>query len=255
MRYDGEIREKLNHIEIEKECKIFPDVIKYKLAYDKIKHRTFKNEEIIDYINLNYLNNSDPIIEENVMNDLITFKTYKIDREAGISHFDIIQNGLSIFIAAIIGAISFSATCLASEYISKNIIKEGVSQWIIIHTLGIFVMSLIFYITIALFRVGKNSMSSELKFINYAIYTLETIKEDMEKNENSGMRNTEMNINVNEYQSDEKTDEKITKAKNFTKNDEGRYDGLELTEVREIRTYKATKNKYSPRAMYERKRR
>lgn len=185
MRYDGNIREKLNHIEIEKECKIFPDVIKYKLAYDKNKHRTFKNEEIIDYINLNYLNNSDPIIEENVMNDLITFKTYKIDREAGISHFDIIQNGLSIFIAAIIGAISFSATCLASEYISKNIIKEGVSQWIIIHTIGIFVMSLIFYITIALFRVGKNSMSSELKFINYAIYTLETIKEDMDKNGNS----------------------------------------------------------------------
>lgn len=249
MSYDGKIREKLNHIEIEKECKIFPDVIKYKLAYDKNKHRTFKNEEIIDYINLNYLNNSDPIIEENVMNDLITFKTYKIDREAGISHFDIIQNGLSIFIAAIIGAISFSATCLASEYISKNIIKEGVSQWIIIHTIGIFVMSLIFYITIALFRVGKNSMSSELKFINYAIYTLETIKEDMDKNGNLGTKSDEIISSVNDKLDDGNTEDIATEDA------DERYEGLELTEVKEIRTYKATKNKYSPRAMYESKRR
>lgn len=74
-------------------------------------------------------------------------------------------------------------------------------------------------------RTWKRSNYYKLKYINNAIYTLETIKEDMYRNGNSG-----------------------------TESDE-RYEGLELTEVKEIRTYKATKNKYSPRAMYERKRR
>lgn len=91
----------------------------------------------------------------------------------------------------------------------------------------IFIVSMMVYIGIFMFRVGKDSISRDIKFIDNAIYTLETIKEDKYRN---GIW--------------------------CTKSDE-RYEGLELTEVKEIRTYtyKATKNKYSPSAMYERKRR
>lgn len=248
MSYDGKINRKLRLIKIKEKRKIFPDKVKYKLAYGKTKHLSFSNEEILDYIKHNYIKNDD-IIEENLLNDLITFKTFKTDREALISHFDIIQNGLSIFIAAIIGAISFSATCLSSEYISKNVINEGLLQWIIIHTIGIVVMALVFYGTIALFRVGKNSTNSDLKFINNAIYTLETIKEDKYRNGNWCTESDEIISSVNAKQDDGNTED-IT-----TEDADERYEGLELTEVKEIRTYKATRNKYSPRAMYERKRR
>lgn len=227
MSYDGKINRKLNLIKIKEEkSSSFPDTIEYKLAYCKTNQLSFSNEEIVDYINVNYIKNDD-IIEENLLNDLITFKTFKIDREATISHFDIIQNGLSNFISAIIGAISFSVTWLSSEFISKKLIKEDASHPIIIFLIVIFVEVLVFYVTIDLFRVGKNSANSDLKFINNAIYTLETIKEDKYRN---GI---------------------------WCKKSDERYEGLELTEVKEIRTYtyKARKNKYSPRAMDERKRR
>ena len=95
----------------------------------------------------------------------------------------------------------------------------------------------------------------------------------MDRNGNSGTESDEIISSVNDKQDDgnteniasEDADEIISSVND--KLDDGnteditaedadeRYEGLELAEVREIRTYKATKNKYSPRAMYERKRR
>ncbi|MFR1138610.1 MAG: hypothetical protein ACLSDN_06460, partial [Anaerococcus vaginalis] len=108
-----------------------------------------------------------------------------------------------------------------------------------------------------MFTNVSHSESNKLKVINNVIYTLETIKEDMDKSGYDSMKYTEMNSNVNDYQSDDITDEISTEVKRFTENEKDIYDGLKLTEVIEVRTYKAkaTKNKYSPRAMYERKRR
>ena len=224
MSYDGKINRKLNQIELEKECKIFPDVIEYKLAYGKTKHKSFDNEVIVNYINENYIKNDD-IIEENLLNDLITFKTFKTDRETGNRILDIIQNGLSFFLSAVAAAISISVACLNSKNIIGCIISQEKAIWIFDKLLVIFLVSMIIYSSIFIFRVGKDSISRDIKFIDNVIYTLETIKEDKYRNGNWG-----------------------------TKSDE-RYEGLELTEVKEIRTYKATRNKYSPRAMYERKRR
>ncbi|MDU5922483.1 MAG: hypothetical protein E6Z20_04910, partial [Finegoldia magna] len=130
MRYYGKINRKLKQIELEKECKIFPDVIEYKLAYVKAKHRTFDGEEIVNYINENYLDN-DKIIEENLLNDLITFKTYKTDREVLIRHFDVIQNGISAFLSLLAVIMSFSAACLSSKFISKYVIRQDFTIWIV----------------------------------------------------------------------------------------------------------------------------
>lgn len=123
------------------------------------------------------------------------------------------------------------------------------------------------------FRTTSKSESAKIKFITNAIYTLETIKEDMDKRGNSGTESDEIISSVNDKQDDgnteniasEDADEIISSVNHklddgntediTTEDSNERYEGLELTEVKEIRIYKATKNKYSPRAMYERKRR
>lgn len=229
MGYKGKINRKLSLIKIKEKHKRFPDEVEYKLAYGKTKHSSFSNEELLDYINENYIKNDDKddIIEENLLNDLITFKTFKTDRETGNIILDIIQNGLAIVISAVATAISTSVAFLNSKNILGRNINPNAAIWIFEKLLIIFIVSMIVYIGIFMFRVGKDSISRDIKFIDNVIYTLETIKEDKYRNGNWG-----------------------------TKSDE-RYEGLELTEVKEIRTYayKATGNKYSPRAMYERKRR
>lgn len=229
MRYDGKINRKLSLIKIKEKHKRFPDEVEYKLAYGKTNHSSFSNEEILDYINENYIKNDDidDIIEENLLNDLITFKTFKTDRETGNRILDIIQNGIAIVLSAVAMIISTSVSYLTSENISRFLIRPSVAIWILDKMLVIFIVSMMVYIGIFMFRVGKDSISRDIKFIDNAIYTLETIKENKYRNGNWG-----------------------------TKSDE-KYEGLELTEVKEIRTYayKATGNKYSPRAMHERKRR
>lgn len=248
MGYDGKINRKLSLIKITEKRKIFPDKVEYKLAYGKTKHLSFSNEEIFDYINENYIKNDD-IIEENLLNDLITFKTFKTDRETGNRILDIIQNGISIVLSAVATIISTSVACLNSKKILGRIINPNAAIWIIDKMLIIFIVSMIIYSSIFIFRVGKDSISRDIKFIDNAIYTLETIKEDKYRNGNWGMKSDEIISSVNDKLDDGNTEDIATEDA------DERYEGLMLTEVKEIRTYKATKNKYSPRAMYERKRR
>ncbi|BFL75776.1 hypothetical protein [Finegoldia magna] len=68
---------------------------------------------------------------------------------------------------------------------------------------------------------------------------------------NSDTESDDIISSVNDKLDDGNTEDITTEDSNE------RYEGLELTEVKEIRTYtyKATKNKYSPKAMHERKRR
>lgn len=203
MRYDGKINKKLKTVELN------DDECLYKLAYDEDKRSYFKRIDILDYINEHYLK-SDNIIEENLLNDLNTLKTYRDDVDSLVRNKGSQSNYLAILIA-----ISGIVCNIIEDY---NIIRQIVSLMVLI----------IFLIFLGYIHSNsRNSELEKLKYINNAIYTLETIKEDMYRIGNSG-----------------------------TKSDE-KYEGLELTEVKEIRTYtyKATKNKYSPSAMYERKRR
>ena len=70
MRYDSKINRKLRTVELNN------DECLYKLAYGDDKKNSFKRIDILNYINKHYLEN-DNIIEENLLNDLITFKTYR----------------------------------------------------------------------------------------------------------------------------------------------------------------------------------
>lgn len=235
MRYDGKIREKLKLV------RLYNDNIEYELSYLLSSNcRTFtvlKKHEIINYVNEHYLWKKQ-IDYGSLVNDINVFKSYRDDVDINVRK----ENDFGQFITISL-ALTSTIISVMLDYDSKKTLL-GFAGLIVLVSFGYYS-----------FNIGRRSESYKLKVINNVIYTLEVIKEDMEKNENFGMKNTEMNSNVNDYQSDCKTDEKITKAKNFTKNDEGSYDGLELTEVREIRTYKADKSKYSPRAMHHRKRR
>lgn len=252
MRYDGKINKKLRTVELNDD-----DECLYKLAYDEEKRSYFTHKDILKYVNEHYLK-KDNIIEENLLNDLNTFKTYRDDVEQiynNQDHFNKILSLLLTCVTTIFGAIG----------------NKGNYEYKLLFGL----MIVIVYINMIynVFRTTSKSESAKIKFITNAIYTLETIKEDMDKRGNSGTKSDEIISSVNDKQDDgnteniasEDADEIISSvndklydanAEDITTEDANeRYDGLELTEVREIRTYKPDKNKYSPRAMYERKRR
>lgn len=199
MGYDGKINRKFRTVELNN------DECLYKLAYGDDKKNSFKRIDILNYINKHYLEN-DNIIEENLLNDLITFKTYRSQVEEYIANGEIFQNILNLYFTVISIFISFNFGVLSiKKDLNATLFFETMKNNTTIFTLV--VLLFIFSIFLAFTRTSKKSQSSKLKFIDNAIYTLETIIEDMDKNENS----------------------------------------------RE--NYKARKNKYSPRAMYERKRR
>lgn len=243
MRYDGEINRKLRTVELNDD-----DECLYKLAYDEEKRSYFTHKDILKYVNEHYLK-KDNIIEENLLNDLNTFKTYRDDVEQiynNQDHFNKILSLLLTCVTTIFGAIG----------------NKGNYEYKLLFGL----MIVIVYINMIynVFRTTSKSESAKIKFITNAIYTLETIKEDMDKRGNSGTESDEIISSVNDKLDDGNTEDISTEDADdgntediATEDADERYEGLELTEVKEIRTYtyKATKNKYSPRAMYERKRR
>lgn len=228
MRYNGKINKKLRTVELKED-----DECLYKLAYDENKRSYFKRTDILNYINEHYLE-SDNIIEENLLNDLNTLKTYRDDVDSLVRN----QSSFSDYLAMLIAIL--------------GIIFDIIEDYKTIRQLVLVVVLIIFGIFMfCLYQNSNKSESAKLKYITNAIYTLETIKEDMYRNGNSGTESDEIISSVNDKQDDGNTEDITTEDSNE------RYEGLELTEVREIRTYtyKATNNKYSPRAMYERKRR
>lgn len=269
MGYDGKIREKLKLVRLNNE------EIEYELSYLLSTNRrtftTLKKVEIINYVNEYYFRKNQIDYDnfyDNLINDINVFKSYRDDVDINVRK----QNDFYQFLAIAIAIISI----LASNFKVDNTditIKELVIKDLIIKDLlikypfikhpfikDLFIVIIIFVLVGIVHFVTTTCSHSEaykLKVINNVIYTLEAIKEDMDKKGNASMKYTEMNSNVNDYQSDDIVDKMSTEVKRFTENDKDIYDGLKLTEVIEVRTYKAkaTKNKYSPKAMYERKRR
>lgn len=249
MRYDGKINKKLRTVELKY------DECLYKLAYDENKRSYFKRTDILNYINEHYLE-SDNIIEENLLNDLNTLKTYRDDVDSLVRNQSSLSDYLAMFIA-VLGIV-------------YDIIEDSKAMKLFV--LVVVLISFVIFI-FCLYQNGNKSESAKLKSITNAIYTLETIKEDMDRNGNSDTESDKIISSVNDKQDDgnteniasEDADEIISSVNDklddantediTTEDANERYEGLELTEVKEIRTYKATKNKYSPRAMYERKRR
>lgn len=238
MRYDGKIREKLKLVRLNNKK------IEYELSYVLSPNcRTFtalKKDEIINYVDEYYFRKNQ-IDYDNLINDINVFKSYRDDIDINVRK----ENDFNQFVMLVIAIIAILVSIINFDN-TGTIIKN------LIAALTLLVLADYVYYRII---TGSHSEANKLKVINNVIYTLETIKEDMDKNGSASMKYTEMNSNVNDYQSDDIVDKMSTEVKRFTENDKDIYDGLKLTEVREVRTYKATKNKYSPRAMYERKRR
>ncbi|MFR6598254.1 MAG: hypothetical protein ACLURU_01880, partial [Finegoldia magna] len=152
---------------------------------------------------------NDNIIEENLINDLNTFKTYRdhIQQEITMKSlieiiWSVVVTMVSILVAIYIGYIALKDYIKIEGDNFLNFILKNIK----IGTIIIMLISGV-YLGLSINERFKHSKSYKLKYINNVIYTLETIKEDMDKTEN-------------------------LRAK-----------------------YKATRNRYSPRAMYERKRR
>lgn len=238
MRYDGKIREKLKLVRLNNKK------IEYELSYVLSPNcRTFtalKKDEIINYVDEYYFRKNQ-IDYDNLINDINVFKSYRDDIDINVRK----ENDFNQFVMLVIAIIAILVSIINFDN-TGTIIKN------LIAALTLLVLADYVYYRII---TGSHSEANKLKVINNVIYTLETIKEDMDKNGSASMKYTEMNSNVNDYQSDDIVDKMSTEVKRFTENDKDIYDGLKLTEVREVRTYKATQCKYSPMAMYEKKRR
>lgn len=187
MGNDSNIREKLKLV------RLYNDKIEYELSYLLSQNcRTFtalKKIDIINYVNEYYVRKKQ-IDYDNLINDINVFKSYRDDVDINIRKESDFHQFTTIGIAIIAILLSIVKTDKIIKYIIVVLVLLAIVDYIY------------FRIT-----TGSRSESYKLKVINNVIYTLETIKEDMDKNENS------------------------------------------------CEKYKAMKNKYSPRAMYERKRR
>lgn len=203
MRYDGKINRKLKLVSYDKS--IFKR-IPYKLQYENFKLYGNGYEKVLEYVQKYYINNNN-IIEENLINDLNTFKTYRDDIQQEITMKSLIEiiwsvvvTMVSILVAIYIGYIALKDYIKIEGDNFLNFILKNIK----IGTIIIMLISGV-YLGLSINERFKHSKSYKLKYINNVIYTLETIKEDMDKTEN-------------------------LRAK-----------------------YKATRNRYSPRAMHEKK--
>lgn len=253
MGYDGRIREKLKLVRLNNE------EIEYELSYLlSTNRRTFtalKKVEIINYVDEYYFKKNQIDYDnfyDNLINDINVFKSYRDDVDINVRK----ENDFYQFLTIAIAIISILASNFKVDNTDK-IIKDLLIYDLIIKVLfikDIFIALIPFALAgyaYFMFTNVSHSESNKLKVINNVIYTLEAIKEDMDKNGDSGMESNEIISTVNEKSDDGNTEDITTEDANE------RFEGLKLTEVIEVRTYKAkaTKNKYSPRAMYERKRR
>lgn len=203
MRYDGKINRKLKLVKFDKSIL---KRISYKLQYENFKLNKVGYEKIIEYVENHYIYNDD-IIEENLINDLNTFKTYRDDIQQEITMKSLIE----IIWSVVVTIVSILVAIYIGYIALKNDIKiqgvnflDSILNNIKIASIIISLISAV-YLALSIYERSTLSKSYKLKYINNVIYTLETIKEDMDKNEN-------------------------LRAK-----------------------YKATRNKYSSRAMHERK--
>lgn len=156
----------------------------YSLSYDEEKHRYFDKNFLLRYLRDNYLNNKDDIEPTKLSNDLITFKTYKDQLVFEQQNSSLFEKILTTSIA--IGSILL-ATCFGFLNF-KDVIDKALTASIfkyILYFIRVLLFIYAIYIIYYTLRIINNSKLNSLKVINNVIYTLETIKEDMDKNGNS----------------------------------------------------------------------
>lgn len=149
-----------------------------KLAHDKVKDlKYYDTDEILEYVTVNYTDskNFKNINKEKLVEDLISFKTYKVDIEVSSQSVDritgflsILATSVSIILAYLLAALEHS-TGQDSGFIVRNII----------FLILIIILIVLFYSPVVVSIFLRNSKHNKLKVINHAIYILEAIKEDI----------------------------------------------------------------------------
>lgn len=185
MRNDGKKEIKLRLVRFENKNIVYE--LSYAVSANCKTFTKLDKNHIINYVNEFYLN-ANHIDYYKLLIDLNTFKSYRDDVDISVRK----ESEFISYAALYVAFIAISVILIDIKEIANNI----------------FDLVLILAIVCSLYMLcnnGINSDSTKVKTLNNVIYTLETIKEDMDKNENSRYR------------------------------------------------YKARKNEYSPRAMYEEK--
>lgn len=152
------------------------DAKKYSYTITLININRLNIDQIKDYIFKNYygkLNKPEEIDRDKLLNDLVVFKAYKEDLEINIKNDNLFKEFFELLLKVVTIFISLNSII---EKIDVNIER---SKGLVID-LGFLTILMIGFLLIWIFMtIGKNSDSSRLKVVNYGIYTLEAIKEDM----------------------------------------------------------------------------
>lgn len=148
---------------------------KYTLSYyETYTTNEFKSDDVIKYINNNYSNfdfkNCDEEIRQNLLNDLILFKTLKNEFEINIRNDDLSKDTMQFYVTAI-------GIFLAILSAGKITITTGT----MLAMIGVVVLYVFLNQIMIRIRTSKKSDSWKLRAVNYAIHTLETIKEEIDK--------------------------------------------------------------------------
>lgn len=194
---------------------------------DTTKLQKLTNEEIVEYINVNYIDNYDND-RSGLVDDLRVFKTYKDDLEIQNNNYEILESFidslipiLAIFVPLYLGLVNIIKQIdelVKKADIEKNKImyKEILGD---IKIVGYFLIGvLVFKTIIFVFRnIGKigtfkdlcnlpYSRNNKLVSVSYAIHTLESIKEENYYNPDYSEKTTEKAARVGQGLDDNSKD-------------------------------------------------
>ena len=158
MEYRSDLKKHLKTAKIEK------NNFSYELSYEKGENlKKLKTDEILKYVNDNYINDKD-FKKENLINDLICFKTYKDDLEKDIRNQNIFSEFLSSVSTIAIGILTSEKTKSIED---------------IMLVLIVFVTYTSLRYTFLYIATGRKSASNKLVTVKNSIYILETLKDEM----------------------------------------------------------------------------
>lgn len=178
MAYKSELKKKLRTV------KLVDKKISYELSYDKTKNlKKFNRLEILEYINNNYINDEE-LKKEDLINDLIAFRSYKEELDLVVENQNDFFSVLSLLLA--ICAIAYSG---GHEYLTDC---EAFKIFVILIAL-----TLLIFGTYMNFRENKNSDFNKLKVLNNAIHVLEALKEEI-VDENKILETKKFNLEVSD---------------------------------------------------------
>ena len=156
------------------------DAKKYSDTITLININRLNIDQIKDYIYKNYygkLNKPEEIDRDKLLNDLVVFKAYKEDLEINIKNDSLIKDIFTLFISVL--GIYVSIPSILQEIGTNRLETANNGDTIIL--IGFATIFIVVFSVIWVFiRTDKKSDSSRLKVVNYGIYTLEAIKEEMD---------------------------------------------------------------------------